>query len=379
MEQYYARICWNSKGWRFPSGDIGGLKEKSNSGRDGFGHEEWLFNISKFQGYHYAFLQPVSNSYRKMSGKTIDVLLWTINPAKLRVQVGEIKNCQVLTDGQKKEAFEHYKKAGWLKLMGDDVARVNGKKDEWSYGMFNIRFRPTDAIQYDEPFPVAKPTDRIATLKMYKLVPGNRSDVDTQWIVRTRQGSTTIPTPRAYTRSVSQGGTVDPYHPVLQAELMKLLQEQFGNDNVVRESGWVDITVSTGKKRMLIEIKTYPVAKRAIREALGQILEYAYFHSDPQSPTQTVDAELFIVAPGSADEKASAYLNLLRDKFHIPVQYCQFESSGALPDAFTTTKQKVLPKGVYRDKNGILTLTWDAIVDNQDNHAFPVIHKKRKQ
>jgi hypothetical protein len=44
-----------------------------------------------------------------------------------------------------------------------------------------------------------------------------------------------------------------------------------------------------------------------------------------------------------------------------------------------TTKQKVLPKGVSRDKDGILTLMWGAIVDNQDNHAFPVIRKKRKQ
>jgi len=92
--------------------------------------------------------------------------------------------------------------------------------------------------------------------------------------------------------------------------------------------------LSAPKRRTRAEV----VAKRAIREALGQILEYAYFRSDSQSPTQTVDAELFIVAPGSADEKASAYLNLLRDKFHIPVQYCQFESSGVLPDAFKTPK-----------------------------------------
>ena len=100
-EQYYARICWNTKGWRFPSGDTARLKENSNAAKDRFGHEEWLFNFMwMLEGYHYAFLQAVNKSFRTMSGKTINVLLWAINQDKSRVQVGEIKNCQVLTDSQ---------------------------------------------------------------------------------------------------------------------------------------------------------------------------------------------------------------------------------------------------------------------------------------
>ena len=34
-------------------------------------------------------------------------------------------------------------------------------------------------------------------------------------------------------------------------------------------------------------------------------------------------------------------------------------------------KKETLPPGVYRDKNGVLTLTWEGIINNKDNQAFP--------
>jgi hypothetical protein len=52
--------------------------------------------------------------------------------------------------------------------------------------------------------------------------------------------------------------------------------------------------VTSGKRRLLIEIKTDTVANRAFREALGQILEHAFFYPRTKLP----DAELFIVALG---------------------------------------------------------------------------------
>jgi hypothetical protein len=126
---------------------------------------------------------------------------------------------------------------------------------------------------------------------------------------------------------------VDPYHPKLQKELMELLQVQFGKENVRRESGYVDITVESGRRKLLIEIKTDAVARRAIREALGQILEYAYFHPELQNPTQDDQMELFIVAPGSGNDEVSTYIGLLRNKFNIPVRYCSFLPGSSLPEA----------------------------------------------
>ena len=337
MDQYYARICWNAGGWSIPSGNKAKLERNSFVAENGFGYEEWLFNYMwPFKGYNYAFLQPVHKSFQRIKGKSLDILLWAIDPDKHHVQVGEIKKCHVLTDSEAQEAYEYYKKQGRLKQMEEDIVRVGANKGVMTGdpGLFNIRFRSGDAVQYDDPLPSANPSDIIAKLKSYTLVHASQSQVDKQWYARTRQGTTSIPIPKAYIRPSSQGGTVDPYHPVLQGELMKLLQTQFGKDKVDRESRWIDITVSIGTKKMLIEIKTDAVAKRAIREALGQILEYAYFSSESQGQKQTEETELFIVAPGNADEEVSAYLSLLRNKFHIPIRYCSFSPGSELPKAF---------------------------------------------
>jgi hypothetical protein len=53
-----ARICWNSKMWRRPSGPNGKTKNKDTyEFQNGFGHEEWLLDTSKtIGGWKYGFL-----------------------------------------------------------------------------------------------------------------------------------------------------------------------------------------------------------------------------------------------------------------------------------------------------------------------------------
>jgi len=203
MDKYYARVCYNTNGWRLPSGDAAKFEVDSFVARHRFGYEEWLFNFTMWNinGYHYAFLQPVEDSFKTKRGRTIDVLLWTIDPDKRRVCVGEIKNCEVLSAARSRGVFEHHHQAkDWLSLMKKDLSSVNGTGADLSQdGLFNIRFRPKDAIQYDDPLPAAKSTDRILKLARYKLVAATESEVNAQWTIRTRKGSTTAPTAlRAY-------------------------------------------------------------------------------------------------------------------------------------------------------------------------------------
>jgi hypothetical protein len=112
--------------------------------------------------------------------------------------------------------------------------------------------------------------------------------------------------------------------------LMTVLQKKFGVKSVLREDSWVDITVKHNKRVLLIELKTDPVAKRAIREALGQILEYAYIGQNKFSAALS----LFIVAPGPMDEAAAQYLSLLNTQFGLPITYCQFRIGDNLPKPF---------------------------------------------
>ena len=117
---------------------------------------------------------------------------------------------------------------------------------------------------------------------------------------------------------------------------MELLQTRFGRKNVRREGGFgpaqFDLVVRNGQRTILIEMKAYSDARRAIREALGQILEYVFFYPKASNPSDSV--ELFIVAPAPLNEAASNYMTLLRSRFAIPVRYCSFSLGDPLPSVF---------------------------------------------
>ena len=161
--------------------------------------------------------------------------------------------------------------------------------------------------------------------------------IETQW--RRRKGTKTPPTIRTITRSGQPGVTYDPVHADLQGKLFKLLEARFGKDNVDLEADFVDITITDGQRKILVEIKSDPDPRVAIRHALGQILEYAYFNPDAKND----DAQLIIVAPGPITDKVSEYLERLRARFGIPVVYSAFSLSDKLPTVFTGGAHSSVP------------------------------------
>lgn len=332
MEKYCARICWNSHGWVFPSGEAKELETESYVTKAGFGHEEWLLNFAwLIGGYHYGFLQPVSDSYEKVNGKTIDVLLFTINPKGDRVYVGEISRCEVITHEQAQSALEDYKKAGWHNSMkqqvrdaGGDAARLTDAPDQ-----FNIRFKPDEVELYD-PLRVAAPTDFVSKLNRYKLVKAGQPQVVVQqW--RRRRGAKVPPSLQTITRRGQPSVTYDPIHAAMQGQLQKALAGRYGKDNVILEADYVDITVKrSGNKRTLIEIKSDPDARLAIRKALGQILEYAF----RLTATSQASVELAIVAPGQMTTEVANHLQFLKSRFGLKLTYCSYSLGDPLPSAF---------------------------------------------
>lgn len=334
-ERYTARICWNGQGWRFPSGEAPHLEKGTYVVDAGFGHEEWLFNFAWLvDGFHYAFLQPVNRHFKSVTGKTIDVLLYTISPSGTRFYTGEISNCEVLQRVQATEVLKIYKRRGWLKSMAEQVADVKGKS-EYVLGesdatlLFNIRFRPEDADIYD-PQRIADQNDAVWMRQRYTLALANEK-IERQW--RNRKGKLTPPLIRTITRKGTPGVTYDPVHKRLQADLLALLKGRYGKGNVILESNYVDITVTDGKRTILVEIKTEPSPRAAIREAIGQLLEYAYY--GPKTGVGPVD--LIVIAPGKLDKLADEYIQRLRTEFRLPISYCSHSEGDPLPSVFGKT------------------------------------------
>ncbi len=93
---YLSRICWNSEGWRWPTDEAARLEsEHSFVSINGFGHEEWLLNSAwQVDNWRYGFLQPVNNARPSRVSNTMNILLYTISPAKDRLYVGRINACE---------------------------------------------------------------------------------------------------------------------------------------------------------------------------------------------------------------------------------------------------------------------------------------------
>lgn len=111
-------------------------------------------------------------------------------------------------------------------------------------------------------------------------------------------------------------------HNDLQFLLYNALTKEYGPENVgapfnVDCGGEVDVVARHGDNMIFFEIKTAPSAKSALREALGQVLEYAYW------PNAGRANELVIVGEAAPTGETKQYLDNLRRRFGLRLSYRQ--------------------------------------------------------
>lgn len=321
LDHYVARICWNSNHWVRPSGEAANVESNTYATKMGFGHEEWLFNFEwVLDGWKYGFLQPVGKSRAKIEGQSIDVRLYSIGPDADWFYVGHIKLCEVLGETTARVARREFKKRGWYGDMLAQLEQVKGDVDGLKYEeavtLFNIRYKPTDAVLYDPMVPVGR-DDMIRRLRRYTLVPltGELETLEKQWA--TRVGTTELRRTGKQIREAIPTREVDLVHNQLQNELFEHLVKKFGAEAVVLERGFADIALRHDGKTTLIEIKADSRPRFAIRQALGQLLEYGYV---AQQNGERI-GDLVVAGPGELQTLDRYYLRHLREERGLPVQY----------------------------------------------------------
>ena len=108
-------------------------------------------------------------------------------------------------------------------------------------------------------------------------------------------------------------------HNQLQNQLYAYLVSIHGNPNVGTEltSGppqtSIDLVVKIKQDYTFYEIKTSKSLRKCIREAVPQLLEYAYWPNDDRA------VELVIVSTNMPTIDAENYLSLLRSRFSLPI------------------------------------------------------------
>jgi hypothetical protein len=113
---------------------------------------------------------------------------------------------------------------------------------------------------------------------------------------------------------------LDLRHNLLQEALYQRLSSKHGLDNVRTEqpSGvgtQIDIVVKVKDEYWFYEIKTALTPRACLREAIGQLLEYAFWPG-AQEPTRFI-----VVGESAIDNDGQEYLTRLRKRFSLPIEY----------------------------------------------------------
>jgi hypothetical protein len=113
----------------------------------------------------------------------------------------------------------------------------------------------------------------------------------------------------------------DLLHNAMQTKLFNELVVVHGEDCVGTENNSgsgtaIDLVVQTATFRWFYEIKTADSVKACIRQAIPQLLEYAYWQGDAHRAQK-----LIIVGPKPITSEGEAYLQFLRDTFRLELYY----------------------------------------------------------
>jgi hypothetical protein len=164
-------------------------------------------------------------------------------------------------------------------------------------------------IDYDE---ILQTFDKM--LPIYKYVINGRSyikqklgnDIYKFKFVKT---NVSLPEKRKYTireKSVD----INVRHSIIQEKLVKQLMKKYGDENVSLEvpifGNKIDVVVNDNGRTYFYEIKSALTARDCIRQAIGQILDYAYW------PGQKNADKIFIVGEGALESNTpSPTMNIL--------------------------------------------------------------------
>ncbi len=323
-----SRICWNTEGWRKPSGKAGKSKNKDlYEYRFGYGHEEWLLDTTKLiDGWHYAYLQSIGLHRSKYIGEKFNISLYAINSkTKRRWWIGRILDVIVTTPEESQEVYANYRKRGWLKEMEEQLRNVNADVNDFrentvpeNFAVIRFRLKSLDIL--DTPMEFSKDDPAVssnyynllnkkqspkllANKNQFEFTPGHKHKKDS--------------TKSTYEEHSTK---VDLVHNQIQTKIYRQLAKKYGEGNVGTEqdTGYgsqIDLVVKSDEGFIFYEIKTSYSVRLCIRKGLSQLLEYGYY------PNTENAEKLIIVAPKKITKEAIRYMKSLRKNFDIPVYY----------------------------------------------------------
>lgn len=108
-------------------------------------------------------------------------------------------------------------------------------------------------------------------------------------------------------------------HTKIQQKLLDELISEYGNQNVFPELHKgiqrIDIMVKDGTHVYFYEVKTASSARECIRQAFGQVMDYAYY------PNIEKAQKMIIAGTGELTDNDKLYLNFIKKRFKLKLEY----------------------------------------------------------
>ncbi|MFY0683821.1 MAG: hypothetical protein JXR20_04655 [Balneola sp.] len=337
QKKFFTRICWNTNGWRNPSGREG--KSDSNEsfeGITGFGMEEWLFaEDSQVDGFQYGFLQGVNQNQPQQENFNVD--LYTVENTKqdkIVYWVCSIKDVQILS---KEEAYRIQKRTGFEKIVKKhlnkipELKHVNESISSFVGDQFlNVRYRLSDVI-----FPETKDIPIIdfdlSNFPRYLLFKGSLFDKVSDLKKETstgydelgdRSGSRSRNRISTGTRSPGSYEITHIHDEISRSVETSLKANMKSGEKVNYEVPLgsykaVDLVYEKENSINYYEIKTHPKLILCIREGIGQLLEYGYYNRREHEKK----LNLILVSTHKATEELKLYMEKLRKMSEFNIYY----------------------------------------------------------
>lgn len=347
-EKRIMRLTWNTNNWELPISHTWkpadqGKPNVAHEHQYGYGHEEWLFNPRYRKGdFQYGYIRGVDHMSQTVESIS-KLILFTINPIdKKRYLIGKLVNVEIIEGYEEeiklfKPVYDKYFEdmVRELKIIGADYQYF--KKS----GLFpNVKFKWADAEIYND----AILSDTLNSDK-YKRFQPYILDEDLEKVLEgdlTTKNKLVFKAGIAanasfYNKTTTAGTThVNRYHSNITNDLNKFLNEVKGynNDQISIEltkvgGAIVDAAVKIDQTLILFEIKTSSTGLGNIRQALGQIFEYALLDDKVNI------SHLYIVGPAALKKLEQDYWDRLKEIIKIPMTYLEYDNQAqALKDKF---------------------------------------------
>ncbi len=293
------RVVWNTDGWCRPSGktrDAGWAKEH------GFGHEEWNFQIDdalhdEILGYIYYQSTP---KRLEQLGNRFDVAFFTRDPdAKSWWIIGAWKGACLIPEDEVTRFDRWYEQRGIytrrareiaaavnsLSLKEANVEARTGLTERWTRWTVPVQgVQPLPRSQWIalDPHSVGLRFRRPTFLKKWPIpatAPAPKVERAPRWAYDAGTSEQVPLAEDGYLRAgLSAQKWICQRHAMLSNALCRWLRAN-GYTGVRQEDAWVDLRFRRGATTYMAELKVCAgvPTRHAIREALGQLLEYNHY------------------------------------------------------------------------------------------------------